>query len=200
MLWTKIDPLWAKECQAVQLQALPPPDILRNLLTLQDYLQEILCMDLRRIPPESLHCTIFTPLHPAQLFDRSKFDIWDEHAELWTTAFFEAISRTPTFELCFDRVVLSEVAIIVTAAEPQQLRDLRTRLSHAISYRGWHPKPPDIAHLTIFRYNEVRKIPSFGEVGHRLPFRMQVNRIRLIKEIIYPTLQHLELASFDLGI
>jgi hypothetical protein len=195
---TKIDPLWAKECEAVQLQALPTPDNLANLVAVQDEIQTVVQLRLRRIPAEALHCTVLTLLHPTARFDREKFKIWNEYAERWTSAVSDVIAHASSFELRFDKVICSEMAIIVTATEPPVMQQLRQKLSQAVDYDGWHPKPPDIAHITLFRYDEEGPIPSI-QTSVGLPLRMPVSRMRLIKESIYPTLQHHVVAEMGLA-
>jgi hypothetical protein len=199
MLLTEIDPLWAQECEAVQLQALPTSDNLSNLVAIQDEIEAALQLELRRIPAEALHCTILTLLHPTARFDRGKFDIWDEYAERWTAALSDVIADGPSFDLCFEKVICSEMAIIVTATEPPVMHQLRQGLSQAINYNGWHPKPPDIAHITLFRYNEAGPIPSI-ETSLSLPFAMPVTQMRLIKESVYPTLRHQIIGEIVLGL
>jgi 2'-5' RNA ligase len=199
MQLTKIDPLWGKECEAVQLQALPDADNLDRLVKLQDALQQESELKLRRIPRQSLHCTVLTLLHPGHHFDRSKFDIWNEQAESWNTSLFEQAAMTPGFKLSFDQLTSSEMAIFVTAPEPPVLRRMRQDVSHAIQYRGRHPKPPDIVHITLFRYDQVGPIPSkAGLAWQGLPFTMEVKKLRLIKETVYPTLQHQAVSELPL--
>ncbi|WP_133318088.1 hypothetical protein [Rhizobium deserti] len=186
---TKIDPLWGQDCEAVQLQALPSSDNLASLVAIQDEIEATAQLELRRIPAEALHCTILTLLHPTAQFDRGKFDIWNEYAERWTAAFLDVVADTFSFELTFDRIICSEMAIIVTAPELPVLQMLREKLANAVDYKGWHPNPPDIAHITLFRYAAEGPIPAIRSSGS-LPFDMPVPRMRLIKESVYPTLQH----------
>jgi len=194
----KTDPLWERPCQAIQLQALPTQDNLVKLQSLQNRLDHVTPIKLLKIPVHSLHCTILTLLHPAQTLDRPKFDIWNEHAKDWTAAISDAVSAAAPFSLHFRRAVASEMAIFVQADVPPVLQRIRSEMAQAIEYRGQHPKAPDIAHITIARYSEVGSVPDLQGVAEGLPLTLPVERLRLIKETVYPTLDHQEIGQFSL--
>jgi hypothetical protein len=198
MLHTKIDPLWGRPCQAIQLQAVPPTACLNGLIRLQDELEERLGLALRRIPAQCLHCTILTVLPPAREFPVSKFEIWETHARDWTGMIADATGSTDAFHFRFDQIVASEMAIFVQAPVPPSLTQLRKMLAAGIVYDGWHPRPPDIAHITLFRYAESAPLPELAATAAGLPLTMPVEHLRLIKETGYPTLNSEDLGLFGL--
>ena len=189
MAQAKIDPLWGQACQAIQLQALPTDQNLSSLTALQDRIEHDLGRKLQRIPRQSLHCTILTLLPPSKVFDKPKFEIWAEHAETWTAAVAAVVSKAEPFELRFTRVEVSELAVIVRAEVPPVLERIRRRMAGAIGYHDWQPRPPDIAHITMFRYRESGPLPQPQDFEWNVDVTMQVSTLRLIKETVYPTLE-----------
>jgi hypothetical protein len=196
---TKIDPLWGEACEAIQLQALPDQQTLEAIQRVQQHICSSSAVALRQIPANCLHMTVLTLLHPMMDFDRSKFAIWQQHAEAWQNILSGAIGQTPAFSLAFDRITVSEMAIILQASVPPELLALRQQMANAISLDGWHPRPPDIAHITLFRYAQEGALPTLKNSWLSAPIALHVRSLRLIRETVYPTLEAVPIAEFTLG-
>jgi hypothetical protein len=196
---TKIDPLWGEACEAIQLQALPDQRTLEAIERVQQHIASSSAVALRPIPTHCLHMTVLTLLHPMTDFGRSKFAIWAENAESWQSIVSTAVSETPHFSITFDRIVYSQMAIILQAPVPPELLAVRQQMAQAISLEDWHPRPPDIAHITLFRYAQEGVLPEHDEVRLDVPLLMRVDSLRLIRETVYPTLEAEPIAQFSLG-
>lgn len=197
MLKTKIDPLWGQACEAIQLQAKPGPKMLDAIQKLQDRISVRAGISLRQIPPQCLHMTVLTILHPVTDFGRSKFEIWEEHSAVWQNALVGAISQMGSFSLSFDRISVSDMAIFLQAAVPPELLSLRQQITQAISIGEWRPKPPDIAHITLFRYAEEGALPESEQSLLSAALPMRVESLQLIRETVFPTLEADPIAQFS---
>jgi hypothetical protein len=141
--------------------------------------------------------TVLTILHPVTDFGRSKFEIWEEHSAVWQNALVGAISQMGSFSLSFDRISVSDMAIFLQAAVPPELLSLRQQITQAISIGEWRPKPPDIAHITLFRYAEEGALPESEQSLLSAALPMRVESLQLIRETVYPTLEADPIAQFS---
>lgn len=73
------------------------------------------------------------------------------------------------------------------APEPPELQQFRSAISDAIWFDDWRPKPPRIAHFTLFRYSAEEWLPELNVDAGLLPIAIKVKAVQLLKEQIYPS-------------
>ncbi|WP_345774736.1 2'-5' RNA ligase family protein [Rhizobium sp. C104] len=153
MIRTKVDPLWFKRCCAFHLQLFPDRETVSKLCALQDGIERECDGPLLRVPAKSMHMTVVTLINAGAQFSMSNDEVWKLNGERWTGVVERLLEETPPICLSFQEVQASEAAIFVKAPEPPELRRLRSAISDAVWFEDWRPKPPRIAHVTLFRFS-----------------------------------------------
>jgi hypothetical protein len=128
------------------------------LSAVQDYLIG-LEPSLLRIPAEALHTTAAFLLPGSAEFDRPKDDLWHQHGSRWLAQLADLAATTPGFRLSFRHLVVTDVAIIAVADEPNGLSEFRRRLLTAMDVPG-KSHSYDLVHTTLFRYSAPLHDPA----------------------------------------
>jgi len=186
---TKVDTLWFKRCSAYHLQLFPAPETVSKLCALQDMIEHQCDGPLLRVPPQSLHMTVMTLLSAASQLSTSNDEVWSLKGKGWQETIERSLSATFPFDLCFREVASSEAAIFLKAQEPPELRRLRSTISDAISFEDWRPKPPRIAHITLFRFSAEEWLSMPNVDAGLLPIEFKVEALQLVKERRYPSVE-----------
>ncbi|MCW1410888.1 2'-5' RNA ligase family protein [Rhizobium sp. 1AS11] len=186
MIRTKVDPLWFKRCCAFHLQFFPDREALSKLCDLQESIERNSTAPLLRVPATSLHMTVATLLNAATQLRIPNHEVWKRKGERWKAIVEKLVEETPPIELHFDEVAASEAAIFVRAQEPVELRELRSAISDAICFEHWRPTPPQIAHMTLFRFSAVEWLPAVDFNAGFLPVGVRVGSLQLLEERVYP--------------
>ena len=183
---TKVDTLWFKRCCAFHLQFLPDRETLSKLCDLQDSIERDSAAPLLRVPATSLHMTVVTLINAATQFSIPNDEVWKLKGKGWKEIVEKLVEETPPIDLHFHEVVASEAAVFVKAQEPPELRKLRSAISHAICFEHWHPTPPQIAHITLFRFSAVEWLSAVNFDAGFLPTGVRVGSLQLFEERVYP--------------
>ncbi|WHO72629.1 2'-5' RNA ligase family protein [Rhizobium sp. BT03] len=189
MIRTKIDALWFKRCCAFHLQFLPGRETLSKLCVLQDGIERDSAASLSRVPATSLHMTVVTLINAAAQFSIPNDEVWKRNGGRWKEIVAKLIEETPSFDLHFDKVAVSEAAVFVKAEEPAELRRLRSAISQAIGFEEWHPSPPNIAHMTLFRFFAEEPVPTVSFDAGCLPIGVRAGSLTLLEERVYPNVE-----------
>ncbi|UIJ82960.1 2'-5' RNA ligase family protein [Rhizobium leguminosarum] len=189
MIRTKVDLLWFKGCCAFHLQLFPDRETVSKLCALQDHIEGECNGPLLRVPATSLHMTVVTLIDAAAQFSMPNDEVWKLNGERWKETVERLVRQTPPIDLSFQEVQASEAAIFVKAPEPPELQRLRSAVSDAISFEDWRPKPPRIAHITLFRFSAEEQLPALPGDAGLLPIEGNVNALQLVKEKIYPSVE-----------
>jgi hypothetical protein len=140
-VFVRADPAGAAALQAVQDRlSEPEPSLLR-------------------LPEESLHTTAAFLLPGSAEFDRPKDELWHQNGARWLAQLEDLAAATPRFTLAFRRLVVTDVAIIAVAEEPNGLTDFRRRLLTAMDAPG-NSHRYDLVHATLFRYSGPLRDPA----------------------------------------
>ncbi|NNU35682.1 hypothetical protein G9X64_04075 [Rhizobium sophorae] len=189
MIRTKIDLLWFKRCCAFHLQLFPDRETVSKLSALQDGIERECDGPLLRVPAASLHMTVVTLIDAATQFSMPNDEVWKLNGERWKEIVERLVKETPPIDLSFQEMQASEAAIFVESPEPPELQRLRLAVSDAIWFEDWRPKPPRIAHITLFRFFAEEWLPALPGDAGLLPIELNVKALQLVKEKIYPSVE-----------
>ncbi|TBG58376.1 hypothetical protein ELG71_08435 [Rhizobium leguminosarum] len=189
MIRTKVDLLWFKRCCAFHLQLFPDRETVSKLCALQDRIERECNGPLLRVPATSLHMTVVTLVDATAQFSMSNEEIWKLNGERWKETVERLVKQTPPIDLSFQEVQASEAAIFVKAPEPPELQRLRSAISDAVWFEDWRPKPPRIAHVTLFRFSAEEQLPALPGDAGLLPIEGYVKALQLVKEKTYPSVE-----------
>lgn len=129
----------------------------------------------------------YEPAHDGRHFAVAQFgipndEVWKLNEERWKGIVERLVKETPPIDLSFQEVQASEAAIFVKAPEPPELQRLRSAISDAVWFEDWRPKPPRIAHITLFRFSAEEQLPALPGDAGLLPIEGNVKALQLVKE------------------
>ncbi len=149
---------WGQPFLAYNVFVQADPEGAAALSAVQDRLSE-LEPSLLRLPRESLHTTAAFLLPGSAEFDRPKDELWHQNGSRWLAQLEELAAATSRFTLAFRRLVVTDVAIIAVAEEPNGLSAFRRRLLTAMDVPG-NSHRYDLVHATVFRYSGPLRDPA----------------------------------------
>lgn len=149
---------WAQPFLAYNLFIRADPAGAEALSVVQD---QIMALEpsLLRLPQSALHTTAAFILPGSAEFDLPKDELWHQHGSRWLGQLADLAAATPRFTLRFRRLVLTDVAIIAVADEPNELSAFRRRLLTAMDVPG-NSHSYDLVHSTLFRYSAPLRDPA----------------------------------------
>src|SRR4051794_14826367 len=195
------DESWGKPCLAYHVQPGFAPGAQDGLHGLQQRVASLWPEPLFAGPPESLHVTIY-PLVPVPGgFDKEAH--WRAVAEPARAILRELCADAPVLTLRFDRLKVTPVGIIATAADDTGLitairREVLDRLPPPPGRRHVHY---DLVHTTLARYRSPTPVPvsAVEQIDNlNVSVDARVDRIRLFRETLFPCLVGQELEAFRL--
>jgi hypothetical protein len=153
-------------------------------------------------PPHAFHVTIYPLVPTTEGFDKGAY--WSRIAEPSLRLVGELCAGAPPLDLRFHRLKVTPVGVIAVAEEAGGLIDrIRRRILETV------PPPPglehrhyDLVHTTLARFADARPVPT--EVVRRIEaepvaLSVQVERLKIFRETIFPCIVGEELAGFPLG-
>jgi hypothetical protein len=149
---------WGQAFLAYNVYIRADPAAAAALSAVQDGFSE-LEPSLLRLPTDSLHTTAAFLLPGSAEFDRPKDELWHQNGSRWLAQLEELAAATTRFTLAFRRVVVSDVAIIAVAEEPNGLSDFRRRLLTVMDAPG-SSHSYDVVHATLLRYSAPLRDPA----------------------------------------
>jgi len=197
---TVVDPLLEQPCFAVNVQIVPSRIIRDRVAEIQEQVLRAVALDLFRIPLESLHVSVFPLLWARGTYSRDPRELWDALSREWLQGVARACDGISPFELRFSALVATDLAVILVADEPAELRSVRDALQASGSSLGIRVSRPRIVHMTLFRY---RAVVSLREVTRSLqpisfePVRWTVEGVSVRRENVYPSLAWTELVTIS---
>ena len=195
---TTIDPLVEQPCFAVNVQIVPGPIIRGRLAEIQEQVLRAVALDLFRIPLESLHVSAFPLLWVRGTYGRDPRELWDALSQEWLQAVARACDGISPFELRFSTLVATDLAVILVADEPTELRSMRDALAASGSSLSMPVFRPRIVHTTLFRYRAVaslREVTRCLQHIHFEPVRWTVQGVSVRQERVYPSLAWTEMVT-----
>nr|WP_246638545.1 2'-5' RNA ligase family protein [Rhizobium binae] len=178
-----------RQCCAFHLQYFPDSTLRSKLCDLQDRIERNSDAPLLRVLLTSLHMTVATLIDAAAQFTVPNHEVWKRKGAQWTEIVNQLAAKTPPIDLAFSEVATSEAAVFIKAQEPPELHKLRLAISHALCFEDWRPRPPQIAHITLFRFSAAEWISKVNMGSGFAPIRVAVRSLQLLEERVYPSLE-----------
>jgi 2'-5' RNA ligase len=202
MLKTIADDIWGQPCLAYHVQPHLSPDTQAAFERLQQAIAGRWPDPLHLCPKHGLHVTVYALITVKASFDKEAY--WGRIAEPCRALLEQICAGHEAIELHFDRLRVTDVAIIATAREKTGLIEaIRNRIAEIIPPPpGREPLRYDLIHTTLARYRVSSDVPiSLVDSVGDLPVSITapVSRIKLIRETLFPCLVRDELAGFPLG-
>jgi hypothetical protein len=197
----EVDPLWAKPCRAYHVQHEPDQLTIQQITELQDQIESTGARELHRVPAHSLHMTLLTMFPAIASVATPDEALWSQHNEIWLERIGDVCAATHPFAVEFDSVRATSRAIILRGDECENLKRFRERLVTAVSLPGWKPTPPNIAHVSLFRYacSKLHRETLASVNRYEFVTRTHLKGIAIVQERRYPSLERIFLRRFALG-
>ena len=114
-----------------------------------------------RQPEAQLHASIAWLLQVRRDFGRPKDELWAEHGERWLTAIAAVTDATAPMRLRYDRLVVTDAAVVAVAQEPNPMAEFRRQVIGALGL----PWPVTysslgIVHSSLLRYRQPLADPA----------------------------------------
>ena len=190
---------WAKPFLAYNLTIRADPEGAAALSAVQD---EVALREpgLLRLPAHALHTTAAFLLPGSSEFDHPKDELWHQHGASWLAQLADLAAGTPRFVLRFRRLVVTDVAMIAVAEEPNELSAFRRRLLRVMDLPG-NCHRYDLVHTTLFRYSAPLADPEAllkwtAEADMHAEF--DVTELVVARENTFPFLGYDVLRRFEL--
>lgn len=185
------DRLWGEPCLGYGVQAHLDAESTSRIAGLQIRAFRDRAVRLHLTPPQTLHISVFS-LVPVRWPDEGKADVWKR---LKAAGVKDVVSPRlgESFSIEFKEMRITNSAIILcTQQQPAPIRSLRRDLNQFVEGLGMPKQAFDRTHITVARPSEDQLLA--GDVVadlESIPARLQVTvqRMTLIRELVYPSLQ-----------
>jgi len=193
---------WGQPCLGYVLLYRPDATASAEFAALQ---QEVLGCEptLLRQPEPQLHCSVAWPLAVGRDFDQPKDEIWQQHGEDWLKIIAAVTDTAGPMRLRYQRLVMTDAAIIAVAEEPNPVGELRRDIVAALGL-SWEIcyGSVGVVHTTLLRYSQpvadaaglLRRLAAI-----RVSIETQVSELLMVREFRYPTLEYEILRRLPLG-
>jgi hypothetical protein len=179
----------------------PDPVASAALVALQDAVLAAEPSMLRQ-PEAQLHASIAWLLQVRRDFGRPKDELWAEHGERWLTAIAAVTDATAPMRLRYDRLVVTDAAVVAVAHEPNPMAEVRRQVIAALGL----PWPVTysslgIVHSSLLRYRQPLADPAglLAAVAKlRVRIDTEISELLLVREFTFPTLDYEILARLPL--
>lgn len=185
------DRLWGEPCLGYGVQAHLDAESTSRIAGLQIRAFRDRAVRLHLTPPQTLHISVFS-LVPVRWPDEGKADVWER---LKAAGVKEVVSPRlgESFSIEFREMRITNSAIILcTQQQPAPIRSLRRDLNQFVERLGLPKQAFDRTHITIARPSEDQFLPADAVADlEGIPARLQVRvqRMTLVRELVYPSLQ-----------
>jgi hypothetical protein len=199
----KLCPNWGAPGIGYLLIFKPDPAASATLAQLQE---QVLALEptLLRQPESQLHTSVAWLLAVGRDFAEPKDTLWAEHGDDWLKVIASITERAAPMRLRYERLVVTDAAIIAVAQEPTPVGEIRRELTAAlglpwpISYSS-----VEIVHTTLFRYSAALSDPAglLRRLG-TMPVAIQtsVSELLMVRESMYYTARYEVLRRLPLGV
>jgi len=186
------DELVGQACLSFQAQFSLPASARHALAELSRQIQGLVRSRLWIAPAESLHVTCHSLISPRDAFD-GKEPCWDRMSARATEAVRRIEAEVPSFVIRFRAVRATDRAIIVLAGAEPSVTSARAIFSRLVAPQETRPVLHyDTIHTTICRYIDPAGLPAeLPQIvaGLRVDIRAEIDRLVLLRETVYPSLQ-----------
>lgn len=191
-----VDAMWGVECSGYHFQFRPEPDVIGEIVCIQDRIASELD-HLRRVPPEALHMTVLTLL-PATSDKAAVEGAWARFGARCIAAGSRLSGSSGPLPVEWTSVRAFDKAIVLAGKESERLKKFRADVADVVAEPGLRPQAPRIAHVSLFRYAEIDPRLQ-GFTMHCGTVAAELREIRLVREDKYPSLELEVLRRWPLG-
>lgn len=197
---SRADPLWLRDCRAYVVQADLDEECRRRLAAAQDRLAGVLPGSVV-CPPASLHVSVAVLLSVRRDYPVAKDALWAQWGSRWCGRLRALAEGLPPFELRFERLEVSEAAVIALAGPVAAVESLRRRAAALQQDAGLVSYQPSIVHCTLLRYERSGlQLTELERVAGAIPVqaRTVVTHLTVRRELVYPSVVSEVVDRFDL--
>lgn len=173
----------------------------RQAVAIQEQLVQIFGDAIWLQQPPALHITLMEIICNAEYKDISR----QEHFRRWYEAYNQIVPETladlPPCSLTFNELHVSQRAIIIKAADPAPLNDIRAQLLARISLPQGTKTPPDIAHSTLARFNTAIDLEGAVYRTRKIAVNIvePIKEFSLVKDLGPPDFNGTPMQTYPLG-
>ena len=168
--------------------AMPSGESLEKITQLQSQLKNILGDAIWLMQPSCLHITVMEVICDTDYGDQSRKDLFEQWHKQYNDIVREVLASCEPLTLHFSELVVSPGAIIIKAAESQQLNDIRSKLLSRIKLPEGTKIPPDITHCSIARYGKSIDLEQAQYATRELSvdLDLSVKQLKLMNDLVPP--------------
>jgi 2'-5' RNA ligase len=189
-----------QDCRAYVVQADLDEECRRRLAEAQDRLAGVLPGSVV-CPPASLHVSVAVLLSVRRDYPAPKDALWAQWGSRWCDQLRALAEGFEPFELRFERLEVSESAVIALAGPVAAVESLRRRAAALQRDAGLVAYQPSIVHCTLLRYGTTGlQLDELGRVASATPVRARtvVTHLTVRRELVYPSVVSEAVDRFDL--
>ncbi|HSX17286.1 MAG TPA: DUF1868 domain-containing protein [Patescibacteria group bacterium] len=181
--------------------AVPSGESVKVIVAVQDQLKQIFGDAIWLTPPSGLHITIMEIICDTDYKDLSRKQHFVNWQEQYSQAAKDVIASFPSFSAMFNRLEVSQRAIILKAADPKPFNEIRSRLLENIVLPQGTKLPPDIAHCTIARFNKPIDLDDAQSRAQAIAcnFTERIQVFKLLKDLGPPDFTPTLVDTYSLG-
>jgi len=168
--------------------------------------EQVLALEptLLRQPESQLHTSVAWLLAVGRDFGEPKDAIWAARGDDWLKIMASITERTEPMRLCYQRLVVTDAAVIAVAQEPTPVGEVRRELTAGlglpwpISYSS-----VEVVHTTLFRYSAALRDPAgLLQRLEAMPVSIEtsVSELLMVRESMYYTARYEVLRRLPLGV
>jgi len=198
---TEPDPRIGTQVFAINLQIIPAPKALQEIVQLQKKLAAELPAGCFLCPSHSLHLSVLPVIWARGDYGADVRALWAATSRQIQNSLSEVLSRQKVFSLKADSIEGRAQAILLRLSEHQALFDIRRAAITLLERHGLAAAMPDLAHVTMFRFSQSFDLDLVHDVVSRIeqpPISWKVDRLLLMEEQTYPSLVSLQMAEYSL--
>ena len=194
-----LDSWWGSPRRAYPLQIPVGPAAARGLADAQEAILRaepaLLC-----VPEHALHVSVIFLISVFDEFATPKDEIWAANEAVWRDRLNKFLNGTPSFRMRYRWLVATDTAIIAVATPAGPVNDIRTTIATTLDLPGMSHRGK-LAHTTLFRFATPLAAPKdlvalLGDTYLDIP--LNVTRLNLVREEIFPSLRSSPIDSWNL--
>ena len=152
--------------------------------------------------PPALHITLMEIICDTEYKNLSRQEHFAQWYESYNQIAKETLAGFSPFDITFDRLIVSQRAIIIKAADTKPLNDIRERLLSEIRLPEGTKIPPDITHCSLARFTRPidleNAIHSARDIS--VNFVEHVTRFAIVKDLGPPDFNGIPMQTYPLSL
>ena len=168
--------------------AIPGDTLRQRAADIQRQLVQILGKVIWLTPPHALHITVMEITGPHTMPVSARAERYSHWQQAYGSVTKEIVADCPIVTLDFNQILVSQRAIILKAANPGPLNEIRAALLAKTKLPEGTNPPPDIAHITLARFSQAVDLDETIERVRRLHIdhTETITEFSLLKDITPP--------------